>query len=78
MSVALASLPARTDKLPPMAQDGGEPEVWTLAEAASYLRMSPTKLRNLARTGDVPGAFRLGKPWLFRADELRKLGKPKD
>lgn len=62
-----------------MAQDGDEPEVWTLVEAARYLRMSESKLRGLARKGDFPGAFRVPgtKPWLFRAEELRNIGRPK-
>jgi excisionase family DNA binding protein len=78
MSVALVSLHVGPDRLPSMDGDAGaesRAEVWTLDEAAAYLRMSPSKLRGLARSGEVPGAFRLGKPWRFRADELRKLGK---
>ena len=40
-----------------------------LQEAAEFLRVHPETLRQLARTGKVPGA-KVGRAWVFLEDDL--------
>jgi excisionase family DNA binding protein len=39
------------------------PAILTPAEAASLLRVSETTVKDWARAGELPGAFKLGKEW---------------
>lgn len=39
------------------------PAILTPAEAAALLRVSETTVKEWARAGDLPGAFKLGKEW---------------
>ncbi len=52
---------------PPRAQT---PEVLTLSEAASLLRVDEHDLEQAAQRGDVPGR-RIGSQWRFSATALR-------
>lgn len=45
------------------------PDILGLAEAAAYLRLSPNRVRSLARTGALPVA-RVGRSMLFRRAAL--------
>lgn len=38
--------------------------LWTVEEVASYLRLSPTTVRAMARRGDLPGR-KVGRVWRF-------------
>ena len=44
-------------------------ELWTLAEAAHYLKRHPEVLRRKAAARQVP-AFKLGRDWRFRKEQL--------
>lgn len=46
------------------------PAVLTPAEAASLLRVSVTTVKDWARAGDLPGAFKVGKEWRVERDAL--------
>ncbi|MBY0336435.1 MAG: helix-turn-helix transcriptional regulator [Acetobacteraceae bacterium] len=46
-------------------------DLWTLPEAAAFLRLSPRALYALAREGRVPAAL-LGGKWLFPEEALRR------
>ena len=46
------------------------PEVFTLSEAAAYLRVSEKVLRQLAEEGAVPGR-KVGKEWRFLKSALQ-------
>ena len=44
--------------------------VMTVREVAKYLRMKPVTIYKHAQGGKLP-AFKVGREWRFRADELR-------
>jgi excisionase family DNA binding protein len=46
------------------------PAILTPAEAAGLLRVSETTVKDWARAGDLPGAFKLGKVWRVERDPL--------
>ena len=46
------------------------PAILTPAEAARLLRVSETTVKDWARAGDLPGAFKLGKEWRIEAGAL--------
>ena len=46
------------------------PAILTPAEAAALLRVSETTVKDWARAGDLPGAFKLGKEWRIEARAL--------
>lgn len=46
-------------------------DILTLAEVASYLRVTKRTLYRLAQEGALP-AFKLGGTWRFRRDELNQ------
>jgi len=46
-------------------------DILTLAEVASYLRVTKRTLYRLAQEGTLP-AFKLGGTWRFRRDELNQ------
>jgi excisionase family DNA binding protein len=49
--------------------------LWTVADTAAFLRLTPATVMRLARNGAIPGA-RIGRgPWRFRREELEKLLK---
>lgn len=56
--------PSNLNPMPP-----GTEQPIELREAAAYLLMSPSALREKAKAGKVP-AFKPGKRWLFLASEL--------
>lgn len=52
---------------------------WTMREAAASLGLSPSRLRQLAIEGRIPGAFRPGGPtghWRFDPEKLAILKEP--
>jgi len=49
---------------------GQLPAILTTAEAAVLLRIAETTVKDLARAGDLPGAFKLGKFWRVERDAL--------
>lgn len=49
---------------------GQLPAILTPAEAAALLRVSETTVKDQARAGDLPGAFKLGKVWRVERDAL--------
>lgn len=55
-------------------------QVWNIAEAAKFLRISACTLRELVRAGVVPGA-KVGGEWRFTdeslEDYMRELISPK-
>jgi len=63
----------RLDRIESLLSRGiAEPDkTLTLEEAASYLRVSVSKLYSLARKGVVP-AGKIGTRWLFRQAALHK------
>lgn len=42
---------------------GRDPNVMTVPEAANRLKISKDKAYDLARRGELPGAFQLGRSW---------------
>jgi excisionase family DNA binding protein len=46
------------------------PAILTPAEAAALLRVSENTVKDWARAGDLPGAFKLGKVWRVERDAL--------
>ena len=46
-------------------------EVMTISEVAQYLRLSESKVYELARNGTIP-ALRIGKSWRFQRDLLKQ------
>lgn len=46
-------------------------EIFTLSEAAKYLRVAPITLYRMARRGSLP-AVKFGRSWRFRQDRLRE------
>ena len=50
---------------------GAEP-LWTVEEVASYLRLSPTTVRAMARRGDLPGR-KVGRVWRFVPQVVKKF-----
>ena len=44
-------------------------ELWTVAEAAVYLKLNPDYLRRRTKAGAVP-ALRMGRVWRYRKDRL--------
>jgi len=48
------------------------PAILTPAEAALLLRFSETTVKDWARNGELPGAFKLGKEWRVERDALVK------
>ena len=59
------------------AKEGGgvflstEP-LWTVEEVASYLRLSPTTVRAMARRGELPGR-KVGRVWRFAPHIVKKF-----
>jgi excisionase family DNA binding protein len=52
-----------------MSSDHHDPTILTTSEGATLLRMSAAKLRDLAKSGGIPG-FRVGPRWRFRRQDL--------
>jgi excisionase family DNA binding protein len=48
------------------------PAILTIEEAAALLRVSVRVSKDLARTGKLPGAFKVGREWRVNRDELLK------
>jgi len=46
------------------------PAILTPAEAAALLRVAEATVKDWARTGELPGAFKLGKEWRIERDAL--------
>lgn len=46
----------------------------TIQEAATILKINPVHLRRRCLAGKVPGAFKVGKLWRIKSDELFKQG----
>src|SRR6266496_3731945 len=64
--------------LPPAATNGPANEVFTLAEAAAYLRVSEADLIDLVRSQSLPGRF-TGRDWRFLKSAIEQwlsLGAP--
>jgi hypothetical protein len=81
---ALLDLPARFDRIErllerlvggqeAMAQSGALAPV-DLAAAAPALGKSVATLRRMAKAGQLPGAFRMGRSWRVRLGDVR--GQP--
>ncbi len=60
---------------PPLA---GYPEVLTVVEVASILRMTPRSVRALARRGELAGAVRVGGVWRVLRSRLANQLAPKE
>lgn len=43
--------------------------LWTVAEVARYLRITPETVRNLARSGSLP-AIKVGRFWRFKKEMI--------
>jgi excisionase family DNA binding protein len=41
-------------------------------EAAALLKIHPKTLQRMARSGEIPGGFQIGKLWRFRATKLHE------
>jgi predicted site-specific integrase-resolvase len=50
----------------------------TLAELARITRRHPETLRRLARTGQLPGVYRLGGRWMIAPQNARRLRRLPD
>ncbi len=48
--------------------------LWTVEDAAAYLRLAEETIRTMARTGKIP-AIKVGKGWRFRAVEIKSMLK---
>ena len=46
-------------------------EMMTISDVAQYLRLSESKVYELARSGSIP-ALRIGKSWRFQKDLLQQ------
>lgn len=46
--------------------------LWTVEEVASYLRLSPTTVRAMARRGDLPGR-KVGRVWRFAPQVVKNF-----
>lgn len=55
-----------------VSQTSVEDNVYTLPEAAKYLKMAEPTLRLYIRQGDITGS-RLGKRWMFQKKDLEKF-----
>lgn len=65
---------ARTRKTP--QRPGKSGATLDVQQAAELLHMNAKRVQSLARSGKLP-AVRVGRRWLFRADQLdRLLGRP--
>jgi excisionase family DNA binding protein len=53
----------------------GEVEMYTTAEAAERLRMTPTGVARKIKRGQLP-AVKVGKQWLIRKDALDAMLQP--
>ncbi|MDA7903794.1 helix-turn-helix domain-containing protein [Mariniblastus sp.] len=53
-----------------MSKDITNSQIYTLAEAAAYLKVSERTLWQLARDGEIP-CFRVGKQYRFVRSQLR-------
>ncbi|SRR6266849_10530561 len=70
--------PAPRPVTPPAATNGPASEVFTLAEAAAYLRVSEADLLELVRSQSLPGRF-TGRDWRFLKSAIEQwlsLGAP--
>ena len=45
-------------------------EILNTKEAAQLLKVNPEVLRRLSISGKIPAAFKIGKLWRYRRDEL--------
>lgn len=45
----------------------------TLQEIATITRRHIVTIRRLARTGKLPGAYRIGRRWMFRSEAIDSL-----
>lgn len=50
---------------------GGDPQVVSVPEAAELLGISKDLAYDLARRGELPGAFQLGRRWIVSLVRLR-------
>lgn len=66
------SPPAVRGALPiePVLVLGDLPAILTPAEAAALLRVSVLTVKDWARAGDLPGAFKVGKEWRIEREAL--------
>jgi excisionase family DNA binding protein len=55
-----------------MQQDQIQPSILTIAEVASYLRVSETTIWRWCNSGRLP-AFRLGRAWRVRRTDLEEM-----
>lgn len=46
--------------------------LWTVEEVASYLRLSPTTVRAMARRGELPGR-KVGRVWRFAPQVVKRF-----
>lgn len=54
----------------PSSQAGNEP-LWTVTDAAAYLRLEPETIRAMARRGELP-VFKVGKRlWRFDPGKIK-------
>ena len=49
----------------------GMPRIMTVKELSGYLKVHPSTVYKMLRTGDLP-AFRVGSDWRFNADAIDK------
>lgn len=47
----------------------------TVDQAADYLQVEPTTVREWAKAGRIPGARQLGRLWRFDPNEIKNTGK---
>ncbi len=46
---------------------------YTARELARLLHVHPRTVRRLARDGDLPGAYKVGRLWRFRREAVQKM-----
>ncbi len=67
----MAARPRKDEVQPaPVTDLASLPVLLTVEEAAALLRISPKTAKDWARAGELPGAFKIGREWRVKRDEL--------
>lgn len=53
-----------------------DPDLMTLSQAATFLRVRPTELMGAARSGDVPCHQGQNRLWFSRAELIQRMQNP--
>ncbi len=54
-----------------------QPSLMTVEEVALYFRITPTTVRKMAGSGQLP-AFKVGRSWRFQRSDIDQLAKQRN